>query len=871
MIYICDNGLIDVGSHSFNLVVAILRGFAEMGERAEVLAYRGVADDVRERLNVRPHFTRHLYEGEAADSVSWEVDSWLSLNASFFADLRAIESEIAKPGHTLLFPGLTQHQLLGLARWITSLPERRRPKIVVQLMFYPSWTVWGATTQLGPLFYKNAADLLRPLVGKSVFLGCENEDMAKLYRDLTGLQVDVLPIPTLPLSSQLVRQPGKTLNLVFLGYSKAEKGFHLLPEAVRLAREVGLPARFIIQAHHGGWEAETVAAESELRQHGDTVVLLKGAMPPEAYFRVFSMADVVLLPYDPEQYYSRGSGILSEAASYGKPVVATHGTWMEVAAARGECTAVILKSFDSAALFESICTAVANFSALSQDATIRAVAWHDTNNARNYCETVVGFGNFGVRSAKDRPQIDKPIDEPSSTRSREYRLGDVVYFGKTLGWQDHVSGDRIRGSGDDVLVGSSGVELVADLDAPSGDLELALELASMMTRRDRQEIAVSLNGHWVATISGAAVRAGRAVVRLPSGLFPGSRTFRLSLRPLWSESAGAGKPSLSPIIRSFQLRSVGDDDGAERPKLACNMAVAPSLAVISPLEFEAGWSHKEAWGRWAIGPSAVLVFTPSLPLDFSAEGYSLVLDVMIPANKPAQTVTVRVNDLVVSVVEVSSTERISCPLPRNALMNRVPARVALETSLTYAVDDDPRPLRLLLSSVMVTAPGCEDHFDGPVPCYRVGERLEFGRGGSATPFLRAGWSRQEVDHCWIAGTEADLIFTVDAAVQAPLLSGQLSIPPEEDSLDFEIWVNGEPMGHFVPTSGKRFQFSLPLPASAFSAGERTFIRFKASHTVQVPGDARDLSICMHNLMIEEHHPIRKRSAFAVLGKVGSSL
>lgn len=870
MIYICDNGLIDVGSHSFNFAVSILRGFAEVGERVEILAYRGVSDDVRERLNVRPHFSRHLYEGEAANPITWEVESWLSLNAAYFADLRTLETELANSAHTLLFPGLNQHQLLGLARWITSLPERRRPKIVVQLMFYPSWTGWGAATQFGPLFYKNAADLLRPLVGTSVFLGCENEDMAKLYRDLTGLPVDVLPIPTLPLSSEPVRKPGKTLNLAFLGYSKTEKGFHLLPEAVQLARAAGLPVRFIVQVHHGGWENETILAESELQKCGDTVVMLKGSMLPETYFRVFSIADLILLPYDPEKYFSRGSGILSEAASYGKPVLATPGTWMEAASARGECSAIILRSFDSVALFESISAAIQNFSALSQDATDRAAAWHDVNSSHNYCAKVLAFGSSGVTIVKARPQICNSSDERGSTRGSTYRLGDVVRVGDTLGWQDYVVGHLRSSSSDELPVGSSGVELAAYLDAPHGDLELALELSSQATYGHHQEISVSLNGNWVATISSAAVCAGRAVVRLPSGLFPRSGPFRLGLRPLWSESVG-GEVSSSLTIGSFQIRFVGADDGAESSRLCCNVAVACSGSP-RPLNFEDGWSYPEVSGRWAVGAIASVGFTPYFPADFSGEDFSLVLELMIPPNQPAQTVTVRVNDHVVGVARVDSAARISCQLSRNALMNEVPARLALETSLTYAVEGDQRPLRLSLRSLTVSAPGCQDHFDGPLECYRVGERLHFGRGGSATPFMRAGWSHQEADHCWIEGTEADLLLTIDTPVQMPVLTGEVSTAlVDENNLDFEVWANGQPIERFIPKSGKLFEFTLSLPANAFSLGERTFIRFRASRTVQAPGDARNLSICMHSLLIEDRGEVRELSTFAAPSKVGKSL
>ena len=45
----------------------------------------------------------------------------------------------------------------------------------------------------------------------------------------------------------------------------------------------------------------------------------------ESYRALLAQADLLLMPYDPDVYQSRGSGIFSEASTSGIPIVATAG------------------------------------------------------------------------------------------------------------------------------------------------------------------------------------------------------------------------------------------------------------------------------------------------------------------------------------------------------------------------------------------------------------------------------------------------------------------------------------------------------------------------------------------------------------------
>jgi hypothetical protein len=56
--------------------------------------------------------------------------------------------------------------------------------------------------------------------------------------------------------------------------------------------------------------------------------LVEGPFESEEYLDVFARADVILIPYDQDNYAARSSGVFAEALAAGKPTVVTRGTWM---------------------------------------------------------------------------------------------------------------------------------------------------------------------------------------------------------------------------------------------------------------------------------------------------------------------------------------------------------------------------------------------------------------------------------------------------------------------------------------------------------------------------------------------------------------
>ena len=152
--------------------------------------------------------------------------------------------------------------------------------------------------------------------------------MAAFYRTLLDLDVQVMPGPGLVLAGRSVRTggPGHSPTVVSVGFANRSKGYRLLPDAVEHVLQHHRHARFLIHGIVAGSDAQNEQSSFDrLSTLGERVVVRQDVLAAEEYAAWLGQADLVLLPYDPDVYRSRGSGVFTEAQRLGIPVVATRG------------------------------------------------------------------------------------------------------------------------------------------------------------------------------------------------------------------------------------------------------------------------------------------------------------------------------------------------------------------------------------------------------------------------------------------------------------------------------------------------------------------------------------------------------------------
>lgn len=366
-----DGGLNALGGHSYSLVKKVAAVVGARGHRVQIFGMRTMDREIAEELGAVPHFNASLYA--CIHPTKWELAKYrlegalrlrharshllrerLSaerLNAGFRADLEALPAGVLAPGTLVVLPNVMQNQILGLVEALSGLPEAERPRVVCQLMFAPNWVPWRRSGELGPGIYEQAFALARPLIGRGLVFGTETAAIADLYRDGYGIEPIRLPVPFG--NVERARPVPERPVFGFLGVSKNDKGFHLLPEAIRLCREQGLAAEFVIQVQRRGHEAETEAAEQALRSLAG-VRIIDRILTDEEFAAETRKVDVMLLPYDPQVFGMRGSGIFTQSAAAGRPVVASAGTYAAASIAGGEAEGEVFAPYDAAAFAAAI-------------------------------------------------------------------------------------------------------------------------------------------------------------------------------------------------------------------------------------------------------------------------------------------------------------------------------------------------------------------------------------------------------------------------------------------------------------------------------------------------------------------------------------
>ncbi len=435
--------------------------------------------------------------------------NWRVLNQSFQDDLEKLGPAITGAERVVLMPNVLQHQIAGLARWYLAIPDSEKPALLVNLMFFPRWTPWSDQAVRGAEFYLRAVDDFRPWLGERVLLCAENDDIAKYYRELLSAEITLTPTP-LEAPTRLERSVGKRpVRVGYLGYAKNEKGFYLLPAALNSCFRRRRDFRALIQIYHHNAEEETIEAERAL-SHAGYVDIVRGNIEKAFYYALLDTCDIIILPYDPVHYNTRGSGVLTEAVTYGKPVVATKQTWAANAIERGECAGVTC-DFDSGSLANALSYLLEQLPSFRESAESRAGAWLAEKGVEVYCDIVERHGLSGAVVSGCRLPADNhtslaatfPIWPEDAQGPLPQPLSDEPTFG--VCWRS-----------DGTTVFNSQRSAVTFMSPADVTVALEFELRADASVSESGEAEIFLNGH-----SLGAVKYGVATQRVVLAVRPG--------------------------------------------------------------------------------------------------------------------------------------------------------------------------------------------------------------------------------------------------------------------------------------------------------------------------------------------------------------
>lgn len=315
---IIDPAVRSLGGHHFNAVQRLQGELAGLGVAAPCLGSAYADRRVVEELTCTPTFTRSVYGRSYA--ASGEFDDSVEETS------RQLAEAMRRSGSPdlIILPCCDQVSAMALARQLKRSWSRPRPRLLLWLLYGPHHLETPddpASAELDGEARAAFAELAANADGIEAY--CETPAMADFYRGLVPFGVGVMPGPGLPARARVARTTGGPPVVSCIGFANRAKGYRLLPQALRHVLDRHRDVRFMIHGIVKGSDAEAdQPLFDRLAELGERVEIGQEVLSSDEYLARLVETDLLLLPYDPDVYRRRGSGVFADAHHVGIPVVA---------------------------------------------------------------------------------------------------------------------------------------------------------------------------------------------------------------------------------------------------------------------------------------------------------------------------------------------------------------------------------------------------------------------------------------------------------------------------------------------------------------------------------------------------------------------
>jgi glycosyltransferase involved in cell wall biosynthesis len=273
------------------------------------------------------------------------------LTASTADALARIDKSDTDSEALLILHTATVFQLGGLAKWYLALPKSRRPKLCIQFQFPLEFRLRNdaATREKAIGLARSSAKNLAA-TGKARF-AANSTSLARRVSKQLDVECAVFPLPVRwpDLSDEMLPESGAIFG--FFGGLRSEKGALLIRKAIPEFAAHYPDSRFLIHAPPAESESTII---NELEKLHQVELIQRNFQSKAEYFKHFSRASCILLPYDPNEYAYRTSSILIESLGLGRMVVTTRGSWLSTEAGRRGANVIDMTSFTSDALLAAL-------------------------------------------------------------------------------------------------------------------------------------------------------------------------------------------------------------------------------------------------------------------------------------------------------------------------------------------------------------------------------------------------------------------------------------------------------------------------------------------------------------------------------------
>ncbi|KJC53690.1 hypothetical protein UB31_06620 [Bradyrhizobium sp. LTSP849] len=400
-----------VSGHSFNELLLFKNESLDIGLTPRILVPRSTDERVAAEIAAdRVLELLPAFEVNAENFVLSTVT--FADTARLFAPLRTwLDAECLDSSDIIYFPRGHPVLISGIGRWLSQQPEGKRPAVFFRIIGDELTDLDTGRFKPRAAFYRLAsADLDNASAGERVFFLVNSTAKARsvsrvLRRRPFMMQHHFGTPPDTALATETI-EPTVYVHV----NSRSGRCLTDLGETIKRVHAVEPTTRFVIKP--AGDTSEKMAA----LDFGDSafVEVLPLQMSTTEYFENLARSTLVVLAYEAQPYRFLTSGVFTEAASLGKPVIVPHGTWMADKIAEGYGVGMSFENQPPESLADVILKGLQDSHRLASTAQAIAPRLVEETGCRRFIETMVSL-------SKTAPDMG-----PS------YRIGDEINFNDPL-------------------------------------------------------------------------------------------------------------------------------------------------------------------------------------------------------------------------------------------------------------------------------------------------------------------------------------------------------------------------------------------------------------------------------------------------------
>jgi|GEM_PF-1813477 len=396
--FLIENGLTDRTGHHYMEALSFRKLAKQLGIQTLVLSNKQVGDDIRDELDAMPLFPSKPYDAASYDPVSGPLESFFLLGNQIAFALNSLGDQGPGFDDILISTVTTQHELLGIAKWLKKRQQNHRPFLAFNFT-WDNITLPGESRdklRVNPLvtqLYRfGLKQILAQIPATRILLTTGNPVFSRVMGEILNHTVHTFPLPVChDFDGEPVPElDGGTPVVTFLGHMHEGKRPDLIVPLIRKVWKINPDIRFLL---HGNPPELAEQWRSELSDsiEAGRIYLASGDVDQETYYRLLSSSDIVFLPYNKNNYRLQTSGVFSEALALGKVTIVPNGTWMSDVLHQKDGGGITFQENSIDAYTRAVISALNSLQTLKIKAQRLAGEWKDNMGMHAFVEKILEF------------------------------------------------------------------------------------------------------------------------------------------------------------------------------------------------------------------------------------------------------------------------------------------------------------------------------------------------------------------------------------------------------------------------------------------------------------------------------------------------